>query len=40
MMPIDGVEYPHHNPRFALDESQFKTAISLMVKVVEDFLNQ
>lgn len=40
MLPIDGVEYPHHNPRFALDESKFEVAISLMVKVVEDFLNQ
>lgn len=37
---IDGVMYPHHNPKFDIDESLFYKGTSLFVQTVFDFLNQ
>ncbi len=36
MLPIDGKIYPHHNPKFALDESRFIEAASLFVQIALD----
>lgn len=36
MLAIDGVIYPHHNPKFALDESKFIYAASLFVQIALD----
>lgn len=37
-LPIEGEIYPHHNPKFALDESQFHKGVALLVQLVEDYL--
>lgn len=36
MLAIDGKVYPHHNPKFALDESTFIHASSLFVQIAFD----
>lgn len=37
-MEIDGVKYPHHNPKFALDESLFKTGAAVVIQAALDWL--
>ncbi len=37
-MEIDGEVFPHHNPRFALDESQFRKGVELFTQVAADYL--
>lgn len=39
-LPIDGVIYPHHNSKFALDEGEFKTGIELLTQATVDLLNE
>lgn len=36
---VDGVCYPHHNPKFDLDESLFYVGTSIFVQTVLDFLS-
>jgi len=36
----DGMEYPHHHPRFDIDESSLPQATLLMSRVAMDFLNR
>lgn len=38
-LPIDGVCYPHHNSKFAIDEQYFDRAIAIFVQSAIDFLN-
>ncbi len=38
--PIDGVCYPHHHPKFDVDESYFERGAKLLATVAMDFLNQ
>lgn len=35
---IDGIAYPHHNPKFDIDEDLFKLGTALLVQGVVDFL--
>lgn len=37
-LAIDGVVYPHHNPKFAIDEQYFDRGIALFVQATLDFL--
>ncbi len=37
---IDGIIYPHHNPRFDVDESYFQNGAMLLAQVAIDFLNK
>lgn len=36
MLEIDGRVYPHHNPKFALDESKFIDAASVFIQIALD----
>ncbi len=36
---IDGVVYPHHNPKFDLDESEIWKGVAIMVQATVDYLN-
>lgn len=36
MLQIDGKTYPHHNPKFALDESKFISAASIFMQIALD----
>ncbi len=36
---IDGATHPHHNPKFDIDESIFKTGCALFVQTAVDYLN-
>lgn len=38
-LEIDGQYYPHHNPKFAIDEDYFDRGIALFVQTTLDFLN-
>lgn len=38
-LAIDGVFYPHHNSKFAIDEQYFDRAIAIFVQSAIDFLN-
>lgn len=37
-MEIDGVAYANHNPKFAIDESQFKKGVAFFSQAVFDYL--
>ena len=37
-MSIDGVSYPHHNPRFAINEDYLEDALAFFVKASTDLL--
>lgn len=37
-MEIDGVMYPHHNPKFAIDESYLKTGAAILLQAALDWL--
>lgn len=37
---IEGEIYPHHNPKFDVDESYFQNGASLLAQVAMDFLNK
>lgn len=39
-LAIDGVIYPHHNSKFALDEGQFYKGVSVFVQTALDYFNQ
>lgn len=38
-LEIGGVSYPHHNSKFAIDESQFHKGVAIFVQTALDFLN-
>ncbi|MPN49986.1 hypothetical protein SDC9_197611 [bioreactor metagenome] len=38
-LAIDGVFYPHHNSKFAIDEEYFHRGIEIFVQSTLDFLN-
>ncbi len=38
--PIDGVCYPHHHPKFDVDESYFERGAKLLATVAMDYLNR
>lgn len=38
--PIDGVCYPHHHPKFDIDESYFKTGARLLAQTAIAYLNK
>lgn len=37
-LPIDGTVYPHHNPKFALNEANFKDALAAFLQITFDLL--
>ena len=37
-LEIDGVSYPHHNSRFALDEQYFDRGVAIFVQSALDYL--
>lgn len=37
-MPIDGVVYANHNPKFAIDENQLKKGVAFFAQAVYDYL--
>jgi amidohydrolase len=39
-LPIDGVLFPHHNSKFALNETVFERGVALLVQAVTDWLNK
>ncbi|SCZ78574.1 M20 metallopeptidase family protein [Acidaminobacter hydrogenoformans] len=39
-LPIDGVLYPHHNSKFALNEAIFEKGVALMVQAATDWLDK
>lgn len=38
-LEIDGIEYPHHNPKFAINEEYFESGVAIFVQATMDFLN-
>lgn len=38
-LPIDGVSYPHHNSKFAIDEQYFDKGVAIFIQTVLDFLS-
>jgi amidohydrolase len=37
-LAVEGIEYPHHNPKFAINEEYFESGVEILVQASMDFL--
>ena len=38
--PVDGILYPHHNSKFAVNEDIFKRGVALLLQATNDWLEK